>query len=424
MNSIDFDVTVLVAPSSRAEIGELFIQALIRSLEMHGIRPQVLVAGASPDHLPAGVDRLPTEGLGHGALVTAARSRMRSPWLLTVDPDASHDPAFAAVLFRQRNQGDLIIASRYVRFGHAQMPLARDLASRWGNALLRRLLSVETRDLTSSYRLYRREALDECAPTSPGDDALLETLVLFDCAGFRLAEVPVHYRQGQFRREGWMGRLASDLLRAAPGLWKQRNSVFSADYDHRGFFSWIIPQRMWQRKRYQVVRELLGPTPGRIADLGCGSSMIAMSLPDSVCMDLQFKKLRYLGHLGLLLVQGVLADLPLATGVFDTAVCSQVIEHIPRSAIRFSEMNRILKTGGMLVLGTPDYGTYGWNITEFIYKYVMPGGYADEHITHFTFSSLKRELEASGFQLVTHRYVYTGELVMLARKVAESPPGI
>ena len=41
----------------------------------------------------------------------------------------------------------------------------------------------------------------------------------------------------------------------------------------------------------------------------------------------------------------------------DCVVCSQVIEHIPFDAVIFTELRRVLRPDGLLILGTPDYAT-------------------------------------------------------------------
>lgn len=357
------------------------------------------------------IERPYGEALGDGARAA------KHPWLLTLETAQAHDPAFIPWLWKARDRADLVIGSRYVRFAFADMPLMRRLGSAAFNALFRRILSLAVRDVSSAFRLYRRDALLEALPEARGYDALLEVLVNLDCAGYRIDEVPVHHHaDGQ--GDSAAVDFASECLSAAGRLWKRRNSVFSADYDHRAFFSMVLPQRMWQRRRYEVVRRMMAGETGRILDLGCGSSMIAMSLPRSVAVDILFKKLRYLKHLALPVLQASLDRLPFANDAFDLLICSQVIEHVPRELIRFDEMHRVIRPGGRMIIGTPDYGTIGWNVTEAIYHKVMPGGYADEHVTHFTLASLTADLEAAGFRVLEHRYVFTGELVMLAEKKA------
>jgi SAM-dependent methyltransferase len=51
--------------------------------------------------------------------------------------------------------------------------------------------------------------------------------------------------------------------------------------------------------------------------------------------------------------QADLLQLPFATGEFDLLVCMSVIEHIPDPVKAFDEMGRVLRPGGILLLGYP-----------------------------------------------------------------------
>jgi ubiquinone/menaquinone biosynthesis C-methylase UbiE len=65
--------------------------------------------------------------------------------------------------------------------------------------------------------------------------------------------------------------------------------------------------------------------------------------------------------------QASLFDLPVESGVFPCVLCSQVIEHIPRPGA-LEELDRVLQPGGLLILGTPDYANWQWNVIEWLYK--------------------------------------------------------
>ena len=97
-------------------------------------------------------------------------------------------------------------------------------------------------------------------------------------------------------------------------------------------------------------------------------------------------------------------------------MCSQVVEHIAKSSQPFEEMLRVLRPGGKLILGTPDYGTILWPIIERIYSVVAPGAYADEHITHYTKSGLTDLLKNYGLTIQGIQYVFGSELIMQATK--------
>ena len=63
------------------------------------------------------------------------------------------------------------------------------------------------------------------------------------------------------------------------------------------------------------------------------------------------------------------------------------------------ELCRVLAPGGRLVLGTPDYDRWEWVYTEKAYGFFKPGGYADEHIAHYTRAGLEAHFAGLGYVL-------------------------
>src|SRR5260221_1155978 len=80
-------------------------------------------------------------------------------------------------------------------------------------------------------------------------------------------------------------------------------------------------------------------------------------------------------------------------------------------------MNRVLRPGGMLILETPDYSTLGWQIIEPVYGFLMPGGYKDEHITHYSLEKLSEILPRFGFAIEETSYIARSDLMLRCRKV-------
>ncbi len=96
-------------------------------------------------------------------------------------------------------------------------------------------------------------------------------------------------------------------------------------------------------------------------------------------------------------------------------LCSQVIEHVPKASPILDELCRVLESGGRLVLGTPDYANWQWVYIEKLYG-LVPGSYADEHISHYTRAELIAIMSARGFSLEAERYILQGELILAFRK--------
>ena len=124
---------------------------------------------------------------------------------------------------------------------------------------------------------------------------------------------------------------------------------------------------------------------------------IILDLKTAVGMDILQRKLRWLKPNHQSLVRGSTFALPFKNASFDAVINSEVIEHVSEAPQILDEMWRVLRPGGTLILGTPDYARWSWVVLEWIYGKVLPGAYAHEHITHYTRKSLAEKLAARGF---------------------------
>jgi 2-polyprenyl-3-methyl-5-hydroxy-6-metoxy-1,4-benzoquinol methylase len=101
-------------------------------------------------------------------------------------------------------------------------------------------------------------------------------------------------------------------------------------------------------------------------------------------------------------------------------ICSEVVEHIPRGSV-FSELDRVLSPDGLLILGTPDYSKWEWNLIEKLYKLILPQAYADEHITHYTYREIYDEfIRKRGYKIESVSYILQGEMIVSFRKESVS----
>jgi glycosyltransferase involved in cell wall biosynthesis len=361
---------------------------------------------------------VPERRRGYAGALETGFAAAHGDYVLTLDADLSHEPDFVAKLWRARERADIVIASRYTRGGVAYTSFTRRAMSRILNAVLRRLLSMPVRDLSSGYRLYRREALQDLNLEGRNFEALEEILVKAYARGFSVTEVPfTYFPRGAGRSHAKLVRFGLDIMRSSVKLWMLRNSLASADYDERGYYSIIPIQRYWHHRRHHITVSWARGA-ARVLDAGCGSSVIIQSLNNAVGMDFSFAKLRFLRRYGIPLVHGSAFALPFKDESFDCVISSQVIEHIPYDEVLFSEMRRVLRDGGTLILGTPDYATIAWRVIEPLYGMLMPGGYKDEHITHYTRARLDEILTRHGFEVEQAAYVGGGELILRCKRQA------
>src|SRR5882757_480583 len=86
---------------------------------------------------------------GYGGALKAGFATAQGDYVATMDADFSHRPEFLRRLWNVRDRAEVIIASRYVEGGRADMPWSRYLLSRILNGFFSRGLSLPYRDLSS-----------------------------------------------------------------------------------------------------------------------------------------------------------------------------------------------------------------------------------------------------------------------------------
>jgi dolichol-phosphate mannosyltransferase len=230
-------LTVVVPAWNEAENLSLLLPALKGVIEAIGITAEIVVAdGGSHDGTAevarsAGARVVGQAGRGYGAGLLAGIEATTAPYIVTMDADLSHPPTFLDEFWRRRADADLVIASRYVPGGSADMGPVRRALSRILNRTYASVLSIPVADLSSGFRMYRREILTGAVFVARDFDILEEILIRAHQRGSRILEVPFHYlprRSGRSHvrlfRFGWaylrtllrMYRLRWALARRGP----------------------------------------------------------------------------------------------------------------------------------------------------------------------------------------------------------------
>jgi 2-polyprenyl-3-methyl-5-hydroxy-6-metoxy-1,4-benzoquinol methylase len=150
----------------------------------------------------------------------------------------------------------------------------------------------------------------------------------------------------------------------------------------------------------------------RVLDVGCGDGHFAAELAragaEVVGIDVAAEPLRRARerHPELVDLRRLPAAgaWPLEDASFDAVWAGEVIEHVADTAAWLSELRRVLRSGGLLLLSTPDHGRLrmlGWAL--------MPRAFAthfdprSDHLRFYTPRSLSELLEDFGFQDVAVR---------------------
>ena len=144
-----------------------------------------------------------TQKNGRGAAVLAAfRKGLADPRgyrvLFEMDADFSHHPREIGKFLQQLQTHDMVIGSRYISGGgSSEWGVLRPLLSWLANKYIHVITGLPLRDATSGYRAYRREvleAMDFDRIRIRGYAVHGETAYQAWIGGFRLGEVPIHFR--------------------------------------------------------------------------------------------------------------------------------------------------------------------------------------------------------------------------------------
>lgn len=418
------DLSVLIPALDEADNLAVLLPRLIERLDRLSIVYEILLLTQNADPRTHAVAREHNARIveqrtpGYGGALTTGFAQASGRFIMTMDADLSHPPDVVEHLWSERDLADMTIASRYVPGGSADMSAYRYALSRVLNALFSRGLDVPIKDLSSGFRLYRAEVVREQHITSQSYDVLQQIAVQAFAEGWRVREVPLRYQPREHgSSHARVFKVGIACLKTFGQLWLLRNSILAADYDDRAHDSRIPLQRYWQRSRRRHVMELVADE-GPVLDVGCGSSRIIGDLPPgSVAVDILHCKLRYARRFQRSLVRASGFAIPFADASFSCVLCSQVIEHLPKDSPILDELCRVLRPGGRLVLGTPDYANWQWVYIEKLYG-MVPGGYKDEHISHYTNAEIVGLMKARGLQFEAERYILRGELIQAFRKPA------
>jgi len=144
--------------------------------------------------------------------------------VVQMDADFSHDPAVLPEMVRRLASCDVVIGSRYVKGGSLDdnWPVWRKALSGFGNFYARTILNSPVHDMTTGFRMWRREALDNMPLDrirSSGYIFLVEMAYVAYLMGFRISEVPIHFAD---RRWGKSKMSLKIQMEAAMRIWDVR----------------------------------------------------------------------------------------------------------------------------------------------------------------------------------------------------------
>lgn len=95
--------------------------------------------------------------------------------------------------------------------------------------------------------------------------------------------------------------------------------------------------------------------------------------------------------------RAALSQLPFASGSFDAILCNHVLEHVPELQASLLELVRVLRRGGLLIVGVPNEGCFMARTRN---QLIQPAiGRTTDHVHFFTEASLADQLRGAGVRV-------------------------
>ena len=120
--------------------------------------------------------------LGYGAALRSGFAAARMPWVFLTDADRQFDLEQLGEFVPLTAHADVVVGRRARRAD----PLARRVAARAWNRLVRTMFGLEVHDVDCAFKLMRRELLGRCELTADGAMISTELLVRLMDAGARI----------------------------------------------------------------------------------------------------------------------------------------------------------------------------------------------------------------------------------------------
>ncbi len=146
-----------------------------------------------------------------------------------MDADFSHDPKALVEMAGMLERADVVLGSRYVPGGNVdeRWPFWRKGLSAWANFYARTLLGLPLRDVTTGYRLWRREALQGMPLDRIGSNGyvfLVEMAYLAHRLHYRFGEVPIYFADRRWGKSKMSFRIQVEAaVRVWHLLWSYRD---------------------------------------------------------------------------------------------------------------------------------------------------------------------------------------------------------
>jgi len=227
------------------------------------------------------------------------------------------------------------------------------------------------------------------------------------------------------------------ICEAGASLWKDRGDValyrcatcgfisgqpsraVPSDERYRDYYGSVAPASPDARYREWLARAEAEVGRGRLLEVGAGSGGFArVALARGWVVDVTEISASSIGALhatGATVFSGDVTAACYSDNRFDLVVSLEVLEHLPAPLAHLRELGRITRSGGLLLLTTPNFDGLSRRCLGPRWRVIAP-----EHLGYFTPSTLARAVREAGYRRV---WVASRSLDVLSWRRGTGPAG-
>lgn len=224
------ELTVIIPVKNEGKNIKSLLKILKQTLEdLHLHYEIIVVDGNSSDDTVSQAECLADRVIiqknpGYGNALKEGFEIAEGEYILTMDGDLSHPTEFIQSMYQKREEAELVIASRYIPGGKAEMPAWRKVLSKILNIAFSTLLALPIRDMSSGFRLYNAAALKTLDLRNKDFSILEEIAIKMWNRGDRIKEIPFTYKPRMHgRSKAKLIEFGKSYLITAYSMWKLKH---------------------------------------------------------------------------------------------------------------------------------------------------------------------------------------------------------
>ena len=183
-------------------------------------------------------------------------------------------------------------------------------------------------------------------------------------------------------------------------------------------------QKIWHKRKWENLENLLGNASGRLLDIGCADGTITRRIAENKLklrvwgVDYYREAIDYAKSKKsrVIFACSDARKIPFKSNTFDFVICIETLEHIPDNQKVLSEIHRVLRKGGILIV-IQDTDNLLFNLIWFFWTKWKGRVWKGSHVNCMKPYELRRFLVRGGFKILEKRVTHFGlEVAYKAKK--------